>query len=246
MKLTKVHLFVMLLLALVFCSFLGGACGGGGGLEGFNMPSDTSPYRGKGQYSDQFSSYGDMYSDNKQFAKQQDAINNRKDKPAAPDYNPDYTPSNPGDDDADSKFAPFSAAGSSAAGSSAAGSSAAGSSAAGSSAAGSSAAGSSAAGSSAAGIPSSQIIPGQEDLYILKSSVVPPVCPACPAVRCNTSGNGSSGNGKNSTPAKCPPCPPCARCPEPSFECKKVPNYNLSNNNALPRPVLSSFSQFGL
>jgi len=216
MKLTKVHLFVMLLLALVFCSFLGGACGGGGGLEGFNMPSDTSPYRGKGQYSDQFSSYGDMYSDNKQFAKQQDAINNRKDKPAAPDYNPDYTPSNPGDDDADSKFAPFSAAGSSA------------------------------AGSSAAGIPSSQIIPGQEDLYILKSSVVPPVCPACPAVRCNTSGNGSSGNGKNSTPAKCPPCPPCARCPEPSFECKKVPNYNLSNNNALPRPVLSSFSQFGL
>jgi hypothetical protein len=228
MKLTKVHLFAMLLLALVFCSFLGGACGGGGGLEGFNMPSDTSPYRGKGQYSDQFSSYGDMYSANKQFAKQQDAINNRKDKPAAPDYNPDYTPSNPGDDDADSKFAPFSAAGSSAAGSGAAGSSG--------------------AGSSAAGIPSSQIIPGQEDLYILKSSVVPPVCPACPAVRCNTNtnGNGSSGNGKNSTPAKCPPCPPCARCPEPSFECKKVPNYNLSNNNALPRPVLSSFSQFGL
>jgi hypothetical protein len=224
MKLTKVHLFVVLLLALVFCSFLGGACGGG--LEGFNMPSDTSPYRGKGQYSDQFSSYGNMYSDNKQFAKQQDAINNRKDKPAAPDYNPDYTPSNPGDDDADSKFAPFSANG----------------------AAGSSGAGSSAAGSSAAGIPASQILPGQEDMYILKSSVVPPVCPACPAVRCNNNNNnGKHGDGaNNSTPAKCPPCPPCARCPEPSFECKKVPNYSLSNNNALPRPVLSSFSQFGL
>ena len=219
MKLTKVHLFVVLLLALVFCSFLGGACGGG--LEGFNMPSDTSPYRGKGQYSDQFSSYGNMYSDNKQFAKQQDAINNRKDKPAAPDYNPDYTPSNPGDDDADSKFAPFSANGS----------------------------GSSGAGSSAAGIPASQILPGQEDMYILKSSVVPPVCPACPAVRCNgnSNSNGKHGDGaNNSTPAKCPPCPPCARCPEPSFECKKVPNYSLSNNNALPRPVLSSFSQFGL
>lgn len=222
MKLTKVHLFVVLLLALVFCSFLGGACGGG--LEGFNMPSDTSPYRGKGQYSDQFSSYGNMYSDNKQFAKQQDAINNRKDKPAAPDYNPDYTPSNPGDDDADSKFAPFSANGS-----------------------GSSGAGSSVAGSSAAGIPASQILPGQEDMYILKSSVVPPVCPACPAVRCNSNSNGKHGDGaNNSTPAKCPPCPPCARCPEPSFECKKVPNYSLSNNNALPRPVLSSFSQFGL
>jgi hypothetical protein len=222
MKLTKVHLFVVLLLALVFCSFLGGACGGG--LEGFNMPSDTSPYRGKGQYSDQFSSYGNMYSANKQFAKQQDTINNRKDKPAAPDYNPDYTPSNPGDDDADSKFAPFSANG---------------------------AAGSSGAGSSAAGIPASQILPGQEDMYILKSSVVPPVCPACPAVRCNGNSNSNS-NGKhgdganNNTPAKCPPCPPCARCPEPSFECKKVPNYSLSNNNALPRPVLSSFSQFGL
>lgn len=197
MQLTKVHLFVVLLLALVLCSFLGGACGGG--LEGFNMPSDTSPYRGKGQYSDRFSSYGDMYSANKHFAKQQDAINDRKDKPL---------PSQ--DDTDDSKYASF--AGSSAVGSSA----------------------------SAAGIPASQILPGQEDLYILKSSVVPPVCPACPAVRCNNNTN------KNSTPAKCPPCPPCARCPEPSFECKKVPNYSLSNNNALPRPVLSSFSQFGL
>lgn len=30
------------------------------------------------------------------------------------------------------------------------------------------------------GIPSSQIVPGKEDLYILKTQVVPPVCPACP------------------------------------------------------------------
>jgi hypothetical protein len=207
MKLTKVHLFVVLLLALVLCSFLGGACGDGLGLEGFNMPSDTSPYRGKGQYSDQFSNYGDMYSANKQFAKQQDAAFDRKDKPVPPDS----MPSNTGDDDdAASKFAPVSASGS---------------------------------GSGANnGIPASQILPGQEDLYILKSTVVPPVCPACPAVRCNNTTN----NNRNSTPAKCPPCPPCARCPEPSFECKKVPNYSLSNNNALPRPVLSSFSQFGL
>jgi hypothetical protein len=203
MKLTKVHLFVVLLLALVLCSFLGGACGGGDGLEGFN---NTSPYRGKGQYSDQFSNYGDMYSANKQLAKQQDAAFDRKDKPAPPDY----MPSNTGDDDdAASKFAPVSASGGSGSGAN-------------------------------AGIPASQILPGQEDLYILKSSVVPPVCPACPAVRCNNASD------KNSTPAKCPPCPPCARCPEPSFECKKVPNYSLSNNNALPRPVLSSFSQFGL
>ena len=212
MNLTKVHLFVMLLLALVLCSFLGGSCGDAG-LEGLNMQSDSSPYKGKGQYSDRFSSYGSMYSANKQYAKGQDALYDRKDKPTAPDYNPDYSPSNPGDDDDDDqKFAPFS-----------------------SGASGSTSASASASGS---GIPASQIIPGQEDMYILKSSVVPPVCPACPSVRCN--------NNKNSTPAKCPPCPPCARCPEPSFECKKVPNYNITDNNVLPRPVLSSFSQFGM
>jgi hypothetical protein len=43
-----------------------------------------------------------------------------------------------------------------------------------------------------------------------------------------------------------PPCPPCERCPESSFECKKVPNYNSINDNLLPRPVLSDFSQFGM
>ncbi len=85
------------------------------------------------------------------------------------------------------------------------------------------------------GIPRSQIPPGQEDLYILKSEVVPPVCPACPTV-CT----------KSSEEKKCPPCPPCARCPEPSFECKKVPNYNAANNDYLPVPVLNDFSTFGM
>ena len=32
------------------------------------------------------------------------------------------------------------------------------------------------------GIPKSQIPTGSEDLYILKSQVIPPVCPACPNV----------------------------------------------------------------
>ena len=83
------------------------------------------------------------------------------------------------------------------------------------------------------GIYRRQIPPGQEDLYILKSEIVPPVCPACP------------------TSAACPrqepcqPCPPCARCPEPAFECKKVPNYNSSNDQFLPRPVMNDFSSFG-
>ena len=84
------------------------------------------------------------------------------------------------------------------------------------------------------GIPASQIPPGQEDMYILKSEVVPPVCPACPV---------SSACPRQE---KCPPCPACARCPESSFECKKVPNYNAINEEYLPQPVVNDFSQFGM
>jgi len=85
-----------------------------------------------------------------------------------------------------------------------------------------------------AGIPTSQIPQGKEHLYILKSEIVPPVCPACPtSAACPRQ-------------EKCPPCPACARCPEPSFECKKVPNYNAINNDSLPIPVLNDFSQFGM
>ena len=86
------------------------------------------------------------------------------------------------------------------------------------------------------GIPGSQIPSGDEDLYILKSEVIPPVCPACPNVTACT-------NNSNKPP---PPCPPCARCPEPAFDCKKVPNYNSNNSEFLPRPVLADFSQFGM
>ena len=84
------------------------------------------------------------------------------------------------------------------------------------------------------GIPRSQVPPGAEDLYILKSEIVPPVCPACPsAPLCPRQ-------------KPCPACPPCARCPEPAFECKKVPNYSSTNTEYLPRPVLNDFSQFGM
>ena len=87
--------------------------------------------------------------------------------------------------------------------------------------------------SASLGIPRSQIAPGSEDLYILKSEVIPPVCPACPTM--------------SACPRQepCTPCPPCARCPEPSFECKKVPNYSTNDDSYLPRPVLADFSQFG-
>jgi hypothetical protein len=218
MKLTKVHLFIVLLLALVLCSFFGGSCAGGSGLEGFNMPSDSTPYDGTGQYSDKFSSYGDMYKANDKFSKQQDKAYDRKDK---------VLPSNPGEADDDvSKYAPYDSTGADTGTGADAGSMTAGRSRHGSN----------------QGIPASQIIPGQEDLYILKSEIVPPVCPACPAMQCNSSSGGGGGGGEH----KCPPCPPCARCPEPAFECKKVPNYSSGNDDVLPRPVLNSFSQFGL
>ena len=42
-----------------------------------------------------------------------------------------------------------------------------------------------------------------------------------------------------------PPCPACERCPEPAFECKKVPNYRSpSIDNYMPVPVLNNFSNF--
>jgi len=52
-----------------------------------------------------------------------------------------------------------------------------------------------------------------------------------------------------STPAPAnsdtPPCPACERCPEPAFECKKVPNYRSpSMQNYMPVPVLNDFSKF--
>jgi hypothetical protein len=90
------------------------------------------------------------------------------------------------------------------------------------------------------GIPGSQIPHGQEDLYILKSQVVPPVCPVCPAV------NNIAETIEKVKEAKCPPCPRPQRCAEPSFECKKVPNYNNIGNDQLPIPVLNDFSTFGM
>lgn len=88
------------------------------------------------------------------------------------------------------------------------------------------------------GIPKSMIPKGDEDLYILKSQVVPPVCPACPSIATCPDVNSEK---------KCPPCPPCGRCPEPAFECKKVPNYAAAKKNKVaPRAVLSDFSSFGM
>ena len=79
-----------------------------------------------------------------------------------------------------------------------------------------------------------QIPRGKEDMYILKSSIVPPICPACP----------SNANCPREKP--CPACPACARCPEPAFTCKKVPDYSAAQvDSTLPLPMLNSFSGFG-
>ena len=125
---------------------------------------------------------------------------------------------------------------------------------------------------SSLGISKDQIPPGQGHLYVLKSQVVPPTtCPVCPTVGGGGSDGGGSGGGNlkdtgsglsnglgsafssdggesSGGSSKCPPCPACARCPEPSFDCKKVPNYSIGQNGAMgvPRPVLADFSQFGM
>lgn len=76
----------------------------------------------------------------------------------------------------------------------------------------------------------------EEELYILKSQIIPPVCPICPSgIPC-----------KNKIKKKCQPCPPCAKCPEPSFECKKVPNYSSTRNAYLPKAILTDFTQYGM
>jgi hypothetical protein len=136
----------------------------------------------------------------------------------------------------------------------------------------------------------SNVPPGSEDLYMLKTKAVPPSNPPGAAnyssdSRINdsgsntrgsdtrgsdTKGSGSDTRGSNKgfgtspdldayntvnpsptqnscKPAVVPPCPPCERCPEPSFDCKRVPNYNSAAlNQYLPQPVLADFSQFGM
>jgi len=93
------------------------------------------------------------------------------------------------------------------------------------------------------GVSRHDIPGGEEHLYIKKSEIVPPVCPKCPDSKvCPRE-------------KECSPCPPCGRCPEPAFECKKVPNYSSAHNsmlpsaglvhgNSRPMPRLNSFSQF--
>lgn len=91
------------------------------------------------------------------------------------------------------------------------------------------------------GITQSNIPPGSQDLYMLKTQSLPTNPPGAS----NPSPSQASGGCCKPTPV--PPCPPCERCPEPAFDCKRVPNYNSSSvSKYLPQPVLADFSQFGL
>jgi superfamily II DNA/RNA helicase len=91
------------------------------------------------------------------------------------------------------------------------------------------------------------------DKYMLKTEVVPPAdCPNSPQGMGPGSGMGPGTGPSSGAGGAVPPCPPCARCPEPAFECKKVPNYSssiagssISSAGGLPKPVLSDFSTFG-
>lgn len=85
------------------------------------------------------------------------------------------------------------------------------------------------------GIKKTDIPVGQENLYILKTEIVPPVCPVCPNI-----------NIASLKKEQCPPCPACERCPESKFECKKVPKYDTADKGFLPNAVLSNYTQFGM
>ena len=64
----------------------------------------------------------------------------------------------------------------------------------------------------------------------------------------NSNSNSNTINTNNSIAKEdYPPCPAPQRCPEPNFECKKMPKYEQGIDNAfLPRPVLTDFSTFGM
>ena len=69
---------------------------------------------------------------------------------------------------------------------------------------------------------------GNDNAYILKSSIVPPVCPKCPDLI------------STNKEKKCPPCPPCARCPEPKYKCESVYNPLASANDlSIVRPNIT-------
>lgn len=101
------------------------------------------------------------------------------------------------------------------------------------------------------GIPKSQIPSGKEDLYILKTQIVPPVCPACPNIyNCRTSSpnlkNSNSSSNSSSNLGNFSYSNNYALPSTPFSETTFHPNYNSTNREYLPVPVLNDFSTFGM
>ena len=98
-----------------------------------------------------------------------------------------------------------------------------------------------------------------DDMYMLKSKMVymnpttgktdstPSKTDSTPSKTDSTKPTNNYADSRDTKQAPYPPCPACDRCPEPAFDCKKVPNYkSVAINQYLPQPVLSSFAQFGM
>lgn len=75
------------------------------------------------------------------------------------------------------------------------------------------------------GIPRSAIPKGQEDLYILKSEIVPAPVVCEPQIVTVYKD------------AECPPCPPCQRM-EMNYDCVKIPKYSEIPTDQQPNPNL--------
>ena len=76
---------------------------------------------------------------------------------------------------------------------------------------------------------------------------MPAGIPGMNSVSGNDKASGAAAAGAGASKGEqCPPCPACARCPEPAFECKKVPNYSRTEDINAPKPVMADFSQFGM
>lgn len=111
------------------------------------------------------------------------------------------------------------------------------------------------------GISQNQIAPGNGDLYILKTQVLPPLCPACPNYpkidfsnknKSNTNQSNNTTSSCNLDDSKSTYIGPAAY--EGCTSCSTNNNNNYENNNKkysasnqyLPVPILADFTTFGM
>jgi hypothetical protein len=95
------------------------------------------------------------------------------------------------------------------------------------------------------GIPKAMIPFGQNDLYILKTQIVPPVCPMCPnCYRPNKKNKKTSSKSKGKSGSS--ECPACETCNQSNFQ--YMPDFNAgqteSSSKTDPMPYLNTFASF--